>query len=163
MNVQRKNGQSKRQNDIKYNGYKELQKYHNTMVIRGFNFLKLYINSEKILLKEHILPIDRHLKDIKKINKNIVVLLRSPENTLNSYKRVLEMFPHIKIDFDKMLDEIKLFYNAYMEIDDKIYLKVTFEDLIDDYEETIKKILKHYGIKIPKIIPVLDKRNYTWK
>jgi len=95
-----------------------------------------------------------------------VVLLRDSEPIIESYKRVFTVFPEIqkKIDFEKLKEELDLFNKIYSEIDNKIYLKITFEDVVLNFVSTMKKILSHYGFKktITEIKKYeLAKRNYT--
>lgn len=163
LNITHKNGQNKGRNDKKCPGYVEIQKYHNTTVIRNYDYLKGYIEDRKIVYKEHILPIKKHLDFMNKINKNVVVLLRKPEETIESYKRVFTVLPNLDIDFNKMLKEVQLFYDTYMSLSNKIYLKVTYRDIVLNFTKTMKKIISHYGFKIPENIDKynLEKRNFT--
>ncbi len=123
-----------------------------------------YISDKKIIYKEHILPTYNHLRIISKINKPVIVLLRKPEETIESYKRVFSVLPELKdINWDKLYEEVKLFYDIYTKIKNKIYLKIHFREVVFDFYTTIEKIIKHYGFKVPKDLRgfSLQKRNYT--
>lgn len=164
FNMTHKNGQSFLKSDKKCPGYEELQKYHGTTIQRSFDYMSRYILSKKIIYKEHILPIKKHLDIIEKINYPVVVLLRKPEETIESYERVFSVLPELKnINWDKLYKEVKEFYETYLNIENKLYLKITFRDVVFNFHEIIKKIGKHYGFKIPDNLDnfQLQKRNYT--
>jgi hypothetical protein len=164
LKVAHKNGQSRGKADINCEGFEELQKYHSTTVRRSFKYLNNYISSNNIIYKEHILPIQHHLDCIEKIAKPIVVLLRKPEETIESYKRVFSVLPELKnIDYDKLYEEVKLFYDTYLNIESELYLKITFRDVVFNFNKTMMKIINHYKFKIPDNINnfKLEKRNYT--
>jgi hypothetical protein len=164
LKITHKNGQSFTKNDKKCEGYEELQKYHGTTIERSFEYMEKYIVDKKVIYKEHILPIEKHLEIIEKINKPVVVLLRKPKETIESYKRVFSVLPELNnIDYDKLYEEVKLFYNTYEKIDSKLYLIVKFRDVVFDFYKTMEKIIKHYGFKIPNNLYdfELEKRNYT--
>jgi hypothetical protein len=159
-----KNGQNKLKDDIKCSRYFETQKYHGTTVKRNYDFLKKYIEDRTVIYKEHILPIKSHLDIIKKINKNVVVLIREPEEIIESYKRVFSVMFNLKINYERLLDEMKEFYSVYSAFDsDKRFLIITYKDIVLNFTETIKKIIKHYNFKTPVNIHKyeLEKRNYT--
>lgn len=159
-----KNGQSFSKDDKKCDGYEELQKYHGTTVKRNYKYLEKYILSKTLIYKEHILPIKEHLEIIEKINYPVVVLLRKPEETIESYKRVFSVLPELNnIDYDKLLKEVELFNQTYKKIKNKNYLIITFRETIFDFHNTIKKICKHWKLKVPDNLKKyeLQKRNYT--
>jgi len=161
LNVAIKNGQSKRRNDKKCPGYSQMQTYHGTTVQRSHAYLKKYILSRGSLYKEHILPINEHLDIMREINKPIVVLLRDPLETIESYKRVFSVLPELDIDIETLEIEIKLFYNIYKNLGNP-FLIVTYRDVVLNTKETLEKIIKYYGLKVPDLTGVkLDQRNYT--
>jgi hypothetical protein len=124
--------------------------------------LKKYIESKKVIYKEHILPTKKHLKIIESVNKPVVVLLRKPNETIASYKRIFSVI-NLEVDFDTLLDEIKQFYTSYIN-KSGIYLVITWRDIVFDFHSTMKKILKHYGFKVEKYNInryTLSRRNYT--
>jgi hypothetical protein len=165
LKVSHKNGQNRRFNDIKCEGYQELQKYHGTTVKRSYDYLKKYILDRNIIYKEHILPIKQHIVALRKINHNIVVLIRNPYETIESYRRVFSVLPEVNVNFEKLYEEVKMFYNVYMALSQKEnnILIVTFRDVVFKFHETMKKIIEHYGFKIPDNLESysLDKRNFT--
>lgn len=164
LDITHKNGQSIMKGETKCEGYEELQKYHGTTVKRNYKYMEKYIKDKKIIYKEHILPTSHHLEIINKINSPVVVLLREPEETIESYKRVFSVLPELKdINYNKLLDEVKEFYNVYKNINNDLYLIVTFRDIVFNFNQTIKKIIKHYGLNIPKNLKKFElaKRNYT--
>jgi hypothetical protein len=164
-NVTPKNGQNKKNGDVKCKGFEEIQKYHGTTVQRSKQFLEAHIMNRTWLYKEHILPTNRHLKILNEINENIVVLLREPKGILNSYKRVFSVLPEVnnKINWNNLYKEIEHFYNTYRNLKNEKYLIVYFKDIVLNFHEEIKKIFKHYKLELPKNYKKfqLAKRNYT--
>lgn len=164
LNITHKNGQSFTKDDKKCEGYEELQKYHGTTVKRNYKYMERYIKDKKIIYKEHILPIPEHLGIIEKINCPVVVLLREPEETIESYKRVFSVLPELKdINYERLLEEVKEFYNTYKNLKSDLYLIITFRDVVFNFNQTIEKIIKHYSLKVPKNLKKFElaKRNYT--
>ena len=160
MKVAPVNGRNRKQVDVPCPGYEELQKYHGTTVQRSNKYLLGFINTQTVLYKEHILPIKNHL-DIMKECKNIVVLLREPKETIESYKRVFSVLSGVKVDYNKLLDEVTEFYEVYNSDDN--YLKVFYNDVVNNFHETVKKILDCYGFDIPANLNEyeLAKKNYN--
>lgn len=164
MKVPMKNGTNRKPGDIDCPGYKQLQTYHGTMVKRGPKYLKEYITNN-ILYKEHILPIKEHLEIIDNIGKSVVVLLRDPKECVASYRRVLGVIYDIKINYDEMEKELRLFNDTYSQLTNKdIYMIIGYNEIVNDFTNTIKKVLLHYGKNIPDDVEHyrLQKRNYTW-
>ena len=156
-------------------GFQEIQKYHDTTIKRSLDFFKKWITTRKVLYKEHILPTKEHLEYIKKINCKITIVLRNPKDSLDNYKRMYdkykngnmerdeinELMPYRfdNIDFDKYLNDLIEFNKKWREFNYNKKLIITFEDLILDYNNTIKKILTFWGIRIPdKIIPLIKSK-----
>lgn len=140
-------------------GFPEIQKHHSNMIQRNELFLKQVTKGRKKIFREHLLPIDDHLKILKKLNINIVILLRKPEDSVDSYIRFNK-----KTNKKQIKQDLDNFYNKYIDFslkNDKIVLMIFYKDLILNYKGTMKKILKHYNLKIPKNIPPLEKRKYT--
>jgi len=164
MKVPMKNGTNRKQSDINCPGYDQLQIYHGTMVKRSYKYLKEYITNN-VLYKEHILPVPEHLKSIDDIGKPVVVLLRDPKECIESYKRVLSVIYDKKIDYDEMEKELYQFNETYSQLtNNNIYMIIDYREIVDDFINTIKKVLLHYGKDIPNDVERyrLQKRNYTW-
>ena len=162
--IPHKNGQSFTKNDKKCQGYEELQKYHGTTVQRNYEYLHKYITAKNIIYKEHILPIKQHVDIINKINQNVIVLLRKPEETIESYKRVFSVLPELgNIDWKKLYYEVNQFYETYYFLNNPLYLIIHFRDVVFKFHETMKKIGEHYQLEIPNDLNKyeLQKRNYT--
>lgn len=140
----------------------ELQKFHNNMIERNSQFLDIVLNSKKTLFKEHLLPTKEHLELLHKYKKNIVIILREPEHSLDSYERFFIKNNRKEWDREKILDDLRLFHDRYMwwASNKKYAIVFYYKDLINNYDNTMKKILKHYGYNIKNIIP-LKKLKYT--
>lgn len=163
LNINYKNGQNKRQNDVKCEGFEETQKYHGTTVKRSEDYINNYINNKTIIYKEHILPTKKHLEILKNAKNNFVTLIREPKGVVSAYKRVFEVLPEMKsIDYEKLFEEAKLFYNTYKNERLEKNLVVTYRDIVLNFNETIMQIIKHYGYEIDDINKYkLLKYNYT--
>jgi hypothetical protein len=154
-----KEGIPKKYYDIECEGFSEIQLHHCNMVERGSSFLENAITNKGIIYREHIIPTERHLKIIQKIDKNIVVLLRKPEDSLDSYLRMKKIIVNEK----QLKDDLILFNEKYTEFakNNKRILLITFERLMLHYWHTMKDIILHYGFNMPKKIIPLQKRKYT--
>lgn len=167
MGIAHKNGHNKRDGDQECDGFEQIQIYHKTTVKRKYIYLYKYICKSNILYKEHLLPTKDHIDFINDINKPVIVLIRNPSDTIESYKRVFSVLPEIKIDYEQLELELLCFAETYLrEADDnKIYKIIYFEDVINNFTETVKECIIHYGFKIPYNVEKfkLCKRNYTYK
>lgn len=150
--------------DIPCEGYKEIQHYHNNMSERSGMFLLQTITGRKTIFKEHLLPTQRHLKLVKKIGGKVVILLRNPEDATDCYKRLDEK--HFKrtgkhIDVDEIMKELAMFHDRWQwwKSTNKNAILVYYEDLVKNYRPTMKKVLKHFGVK--GRIKALKKLKYT--
>ena len=164
MKVPFKNGHNRKAGDVNCQGYEQLQIYHGTMVKRSKAYLKAYIENG-VLYKEHILPTPEHLKYIEEVGKPVVVQIRNPAECIASYKRVLSVIPDKQIDFDVMEKELELFRETYLQLtNNEIYMIIDYKDIVEDFTETVKKVIKHYGRAVPTNVDQykLQKRNYTW-
>ena len=141
--------------DIDCDKFKYLQKCHDNMIERSSLFIKQVVEGRKTIFKEHLLPTKRHLEILKKFKSNIVILLRNPLDSYDSYKRL-----KVK-NCEKLEKELKDFHNKYMWFasNKKNIIIIYYEDLILNYKNVMSKILKHFKIK-GKIIPML-KLKYT--
>ena len=146
----------KGENDCK--GFPEIQLHHCNMVQRSELFLKQVILGRKKIFKEHLIPIKEHLDIIKKLNTNIVVLLRKPEDSCDSYMRF-----NNKTNKEQIKKDLDDFYNKYIDFsknNDRILI-VFYKDLVLNYIPTMKKILNHFSLNIPKTILPLQKKMFT--
>jgi len=147
--------------DINCPGFQGIQRYHCNMVERGPLFIKQVVSGRKTLFKDHLLPIDKHLRRLEKIRKPIIILLRNPADSYDSYYR---LFKKSKKKFDEVgvMNDLKLFHDRYILWDAKQpNTKIIFyRDLICNYVNTMKMIYKFYGIK-PRGIRPLIKYKHT--
>jgi hypothetical protein len=158
-----KNGQNKRQKDVKCQGFEETQKYHGTTVKRSPDYIYNWINNKTTIYKEHILPTEHHLNILKKAKNNFVTLIRDPQGVVNAYRRVFEVLPEMQnIDYEKLYEEAKLFYDIYRNEKLEKNLVITFRDIIFNFIPTIMQITKHYGYEVDNINKYqLLKYNFT--
>jgi hypothetical protein len=156
-------------------GFKEIQKYHDTTIKRNEAFLKTWMVKRTIILKEHILPTKEHKEIIKKVNTKILILLRKPEDSFDNYVRLYNSYKKNKLSkesiqelvpfrLEKMhmysfLDDLKDFNKGWREFDYEKKLIITFEDLILNYRKTIIKIFNFWDFKLPKkILPLFKSK-----
>lgn len=147
-------GIPKNKDSIKCEGFDNIQRYHNNMIIRSEKFFDQVVRGRKTIFKEHILPTQDHLKKLNKYKEKIVILLREPEHTIDAYNRIGIM----NIDDDVFKFHEKWLYWKSVH---KNVMIVYYRDLILHYKPTIRKVLKWFGLPIPKELPPLAKRKYT--
>jgi hypothetical protein len=161
LNMEVRLGIPKNKIDIKCEGFPEIQKYHDNMIERSPLFLQQVLSGKKILFKEHLMPTKRHLAILHKIKYPVCVLLRTPQDSLDSYMRL----KNNKIDFEQLGIDLENFHNTYLWwASNKPYAHVIFyRDLVLNWNISIKKILKIYKRQIPKNIDKfkLQKRKYS--
>jgi hypothetical protein len=152
--------------DIDCQGFTEIQKYHSNMIERSGLFLKQVITGRKCIFKEHLLPTKRHLRHLEKYRAPIVIFLRDPDHVYDAYLRHDE--PHFKkcgkhIDLETIKADIKKFHDTYLHwLSNKPNAKsFYYKDLILHYKPTMKAILKHFKLPIPKKIKPLKKLKFT--
>jgi hypothetical protein len=152
-------GIAKKWYEIDCEDFVEIQKHHSNMGERGSLFLKRVITSRKVIYREHLLPTKRHLKILNKLNKKVVILLRNPEDSFDSYIRL----KNSNADEEELKRDLIHFFNYYMDFskDKKKILVVKYGNLVLNYKSTMKKIMKHFRLPIPKKIPSLLKKKYT--
>lgn len=140
-------------------GFKELQRYHCNMIQRDQTFLKQVVTGSKTLFKEHLLPTDKHLRILENFKHRIVILLRNPEHSYDSYKRLLS--ENNKNCNEGLLKDLADFHNRWMwwASNKPNVTLVYYDDLILNYNGTMKRLLRHYKIG-GKIIPLMKKK-YT--
>jgi hypothetical protein len=144
-------------------GYKELQRYHNNMVKRSEVFIEQTSKGKKTLFKEHLLPTDEHLKILSKCVKNnkLVVLLRYPEHSLDSYLRQFKKNGRKDCNEQELLNNLRDFHDRYMywASNKRNVIIVYYKDLIKNYNVTMFRILRHYKIGKKRLIPMMKIKN----
>ncbi len=164
LKIRIKEGIPKKHYEIDCENFSEIQKHHSNMIERSSLFIKRIIINKKILYREHLLPTKRHLiilDKLLKINKEkIVILLRKPEDSFDSYLRLKNSV----IDKEQLLKDLKDFYSIYIDFvqgkEDKILL-IHYKELVLNYKKTIKKVFSYYGYKPPKRLKSLKRKKYT--
>jgi hypothetical protein len=123
-------------------------------------FINKITKSKYEIYREHILPTNRHLKILEKVNRKIIILLRKPEDVIDSYKRLKKSN---KINFDKLTKDVEKFYSSYIawSINKKKILLITYKQLIKEYNKTMNEIFNFWNLKKPKNYIKLLRKNYT--
>ena len=162
MKVHDSLGVAKNKNNVNCEEFQEIQKFHNNMIKRNDQFIKTVMKSKVTLFKEHLLPTKEHLELLNKYKQNIVILLREPEHSLDSYIRFFKKNKRKSYNEEKILNDLRLFHDRYMwwASNKRYAIVIYYKDLINNYNNTMKKILKHYKCDIKKTIP-LKKLKYT--
>lgn len=147
-------------------GFEEIQKFHCNMVQRNKQFLTNTTQNRNTIFKEHLLPIREHMQILEQLKQRVIILIRDPEESLDSYRRFFEENkPKQEINYDKLLEDLWSFHNFWMHwLSNKPYaICVEYRDLVLNFQYQIQRILKHYGLKIPKNIKKfkLAKMKYT--
>ena len=140
------------------NDFPEIQKWHGTMVPRYMDFLIEMYNDQTILYKEHILPTARQIEMIRKFPAPIMILLRNPLESYDSYVRfnnneVLKKYGKKLVNLKQIKKDIQLFYWRYKTLEaekHKHLLFITYNDLLLNFTETLQKIFTHYRWKLPE-------------
>lgn len=140
-------------------GYEVLQECHRNINLRSKEYLQSLIQGNRIF-KEHLLPIKEHIDILKEINQNVVVLLRNPEDSCDSYTRQFNSNKNKHTDRDQLKKDLKKFNKDWKKVKEDFILFVDYEDLVLKYNETMDEILTHLGCGIKEIIP-LEKVRYT--
>lgn len=137
----------------------EMQKYHKTIFKIPNKLLLKWVTEKKCIYKVNIVPTNYHLRLLEKLKPNrIIILLRSPEDSLESYKRGIEK----NKNYDQLLNDLRFFHDRYiwwksLQSNFKI---IDYNDLILNYKNSIKSILNWFNLKHRKIIPLM-KCKYT--
>ena len=139
-----------------------MQKYHSNTDLRNKNVLTDIMESE-IIYREHLLPCQQHFEVIEELGKPVLVLLRKPEYSFDSYERYLNVYgkkakPELLHDLEKFNSEWKEFAKKK-----KYVLLIDYADLVKDFKNTFMKIITHFGLKLPDKYDtiILSKRLYT--
>lgn len=157
-NIKVSEGIGKGKYDIDCEDYYEIQKYHSIVPERSSEFLNKTTKSKYEIFREHLLPTNRHLKILEKINRRIIILLRNPEDIIDCYKR---MKKSSLINFDLLNKDINNFYNSYFNWEYDKKLIIFYDDLIKKYNHTMDKIFTFWALKKPKKNISLLRKNYT--
>ena len=140
------------------NEFKEIQKYHSSMVPRSKEYIIDSCKNKKNVYKEHILPTKRHLDIIRNLDCNLMILLRKPDETFDAYKRfnekeVLKKYGEKIVDLKQIQKDIYMFYDRYIELkkeNHKHLLFITYRDIVLNFTNTFKLIFDHYNLTLPK-------------
>jgi hypothetical protein len=159
-------GISKKPHNKDCEGFSEIQKYHCNMVQRNEQFLRNTTTNRSIVYKEHLLPIREHMEVLEKLKQRIVILIRNPEDSFDSYRRFFEENnPKKEVNNDRLLNDLWNFHNYWMHwASNKPYaICVEYRDLVLNFQYEIQRILKYFGLKVPKNIKKikLAKIKYT--
>jgi hypothetical protein len=149
-------GISRNQNSKKCKGFSEIQKYHNNMIQRSPEFLAQVTKGKKTIFKEHLLPTVEHRRILEKLKQPVVILIRNPEDSLDSYKRLFKEKGK-KANLDKLYEDLKKFHDTWMHwASNKPYaIVVEYRDLVLYFKNEIKRIFRCFKMKLP-----LDNRKY---
>ena len=112
-----------------------------------------FVEDKEHLVREHLLPVKEHLEILVKIPKEkrkAVILKRDFNDSVNSEIKRKRLSG---LEKKKIYNVFKI-YRENLEIFKEEYgfLHIEFEDLINNNEETIKKILNYFGLKEKRII-----------
>jgi len=150
-----------------------LYKIHSDMIEYKESEINNFVNSNKVY-KQHIFPSENNLTLIKNIR--CVILLRKPEDIINSYRRKynydgshkMNIFQLKKNDtYETYLTKFKELYlyedlvnfnKRYEEIKSKNHLIIYKDDIVNNTDETINKINDFFGFQKRKNIKLLKER-----
>lgn len=156
MHVKPIKGLKLKTDSIRYKEFLELQKYHTLIYKKTNKTVGMMINDKTKLYREHLVPTEHNLRMLKNYS-NYIILLRSPEDSYLNYKRLLAKKGQGNI---QILRDLKLFFIRYIEFYlGKGLLVIFYDDLVLNYQKTMKRITAYWNIKA-KIIN-LQKRKYT--
>lgn len=130
---------------------------------------------DDFLYKQHIVPTDHNLRLLKNLKK--VVLLRNPYDIILAYRRGSQKGIHgKKMDFDKhesegewlqkaeknrLLFEIKDFYEKWHAVSDQNTLLVKYRDLIENSQKTINSIEHFWDLPVTHKPISLSRKRYS--
>lgn len=147
--------------DRKCEGFEEIQKCHSIMGEKNYLFLNNIANDRTKIYREHILPMIKHMEDLKEIKNPFIVLLRNPGDSFDSYCRMFDKNGNKWTNRKRLLEDLKIFHFNYLKISCSIknMMIIFYRDLILNYNDVMKDILNKLGLK-GRIIP-LQKIKYT--
>lgn len=146
-------------NEIKCYGYEELSKCHCNMKEKSPALLDKMICDRETVYRDHLLPTYNHAQYLKLINKPVVILLRNPDHSYDCYLRMFEKNKNALINRELIRQQLLKFYYLWKGINLTVALKINYEDLILNYEETMRTVMNHFEIT-GDIMP-LEKLKYT--
>jgi len=128
-------------------GYSELQRLHRIIGERTKETIKNCIQSKNKIYRLHLLPIEKHLKILDKIDDNFILLLRDPEKTLESYMKYCKSLQNNSKLRTICLKDLYDFHNKWVEfaINKKNILIVHFSELIQNERLFLRRIADHLG------------------
>jgi hypothetical protein len=144
-------------------GFKGLQGMHSNMTLRDATYIKKRAENRNIIFREHILPCDEHLKILDTIESNIIILLRNPDYAYDCYERAVKGYPRFKKLLPEIKKDLKTFYIMYLKIGmyKRNFLYIYYDNLVMNYEKTMKQIFNHFKLSIPKSFGELKKMKFT--
>lgn len=151
------------------NDFPEIQKWHNTMLPRYMPFLVKMHKDKKVLYKEHILPSERQMDMVRDFPYPLMILLRNPDETFDSYRRfneneVFQKYKKKLVNLNQIKKDVYLFFERYKQLEaenHKHLLFIYYKDLVLNFKSTLKKIFAHYKWKLPTGNIELMKIKYT--
>ena len=101
--------------------------------------------------KNHFPPTPEMLKLIRGTAKRVVILLRDPEAGMNSYKKLNV------VNYKKSLGDLKKFNAEYRKLEglENVCI-VTYEDLIENTQSVLSRILTHYRLPLPSTLHTIE-------
>lgn len=135
--------------------FKVLGSCHKCIGQRTKIYFEQLIDGKKVF-KDHVIPTKENIDALKEIGKPVVILLRKPDDSYDSYMRQFEENNNTNTDRKELKKELKKFYNEWENTEGKIFLKVYYQDLILHYKSTMIEIINHIVQ-----IPPLEKLRYT--
>lgn len=148
-----------------------LDKFHSDIRELKKNQIKDF-ESKKIIFKQHIYPSKNNLTLLKNTKK--VILLRDPEEIINSYFRSEKKYVHQKKEFANLktkiaflkkikqlglYEDLKSFRNKW-EKQNKNSLIIEYKELTSNPIKTINNIEKFFDLEMTKKVK-LDKKRYS--
>ena len=164
LNIKYQNGISRKKYDksLFCEGFEEMQEFYGTTIKRSYEFLDKWISRKDIIYKEHLLPTKDHIEYIKRINKPIVILTRDPGESIDNHIRTIELYKQgkltkreqkgllihkmCKLSIGKLLRDFTYFNDGWLNSGVNA-LYITFNELVLNPKQTIKRVLNHYGFK----------------
>ncbi len=157
-------------------GYKYLHKIHNDFREINPHFIR-HIKQFNKVFKNHFPPTSNNLELLKDIKK--VILLRKPHDVVMSYKRAYDKkiedkntfrdFKGLKTEEDwinrsielGMFGDLHKFLSMWITEKNDNNLIISYDDVVDNTVETLKKVSRHFGLHDLHNNVTLEKQRYT--